>query len=56
MKTLSALLIILFFVGCKKDSDPEMVCPDFGNENGYQIGTSTAHYDSSGNNFIALAA
>ena len=55
MRILRALLVILFFTACKKDSKQEMVCPDFGYENGYQIGNSTVHYYSSGNNFTALA-
>lgn len=56
MRILSALLVILFFTACKKDSKQGMVCPDFGYENGYQIGTSTVHYDSSAGSFTALAA
>lgn len=56
MRLFSALLVILFFTACKKDSKQEIVCPDFGYENGYQIGTSTVHFDSSGGNFSALAA
>lgn len=56
LKIFILILVIYSFCACKKDSNQQLDCPNFGYENGYSTGNIIHHFDSSANTFHAVAA